>query len=239
MREAEGGGRPAAFFQSVQDGFDRAAAAAGGATDRFYSVGGLSLRLRFAGPALIPLLTPALAHLSAEPGGAPALTVCLWDSASTGTPPPAPPWPPENRQARGEIVGYNDGRIFTAHHGGSGALSMYEAPPGRAVYWVLDAARVPYYESGAPLRTILHWWLGRRGRQVLHAGAVGAAAGGALLVGKGGSGKSTTAAACLGTTLRYAGDDYCAVRLSPTPHRGQPLQFRQGECPGRGPLPSS
>jgi hypothetical protein len=38
-----------------------------------------------------------------------------------------------------------------------------------------------------------------------------------LLVGRGGSGKSTTAAACLGSALRYAADDYCALRLSPTP----------------------
>ena len=34
-----------------------------------------------------------------------------------------------------------------------------------------------------------------------------------LLVGRGGSGKSCTTAACLGTPLRFASDDYCVVNL--------------------------
>jgi hypothetical protein len=36
-----------------------------------------------------------------------------------------------------------------------------------------------------------------------------------LLVAKGGSGKSTTALACLAHGLSYVGDDYCLVRLDP------------------------
>ena len=214
----EDGGPPAAFFESLQEGFQRAARDAGGTTDRFYSVGGLRIRLSFAGSALLPLLTPALEHLATAPGIAPALTICLWDSASTGTSRTIIPWPPESRRPRGEIDGYSNERFFTAHHGGYGALSMVDAEQGRAVYWISDAASLPSHESGAPLRTILHWWLGRRGRQVVHAGAVGTETGGVLLVGKGGSGKSTTVLACLGSALRYAGDDYCSFRLSPTPY---------------------
>src|SRR5207237_110630 len=48
---------------------------------------GLPIRLRFAGPALVPRVMPAFAHLVSEPtpGRGDVLTVCLWDSASTRT----------------------------------------------------------------------------------------------------------------------------------------------------------
>ena len=49
------------------------------------------------------------------------------------------------------------------------------------------------------------------------AAAVGQAAGGVLLVGAGGSGKSTCALSCLTSDLLYAGDDYVAVELRPEP----------------------
>ena len=48
-------------------------------------------------------------------------------------------------------------------------------------------------------------------RYYVHAGAVGHADGGVLLAGRGGSGKSTTALACLDSDLVYASDDYCIV----------------------------
>jgi hypothetical protein len=52
---------------------------------------------------------------------------------------------------------------------------------------------------------------------LLHAGAVGGCDGGALLVGPGGSGKSTSALAGRGSALGYVGDDYTLVGLSPEP----------------------
>jgi hypothetical protein len=53
--------------------------------------------------------------------------------------------------------------------------------------------------------------------QVVHAGAVGTREGGVLLAGPGGSGKSTSVMACLGSALRLAGDDYVAVRADSAP----------------------
>jgi hypothetical protein len=47
---------------------------------------------------------------------------------------------------------------------------------------------------------------------------VGTRDGGALLVGRGGSGKSTTALACLEAGLQYAGDDHCLVSIDPIPY---------------------
>lgn len=205
---------PIAFFKEVYQAFERAEQVAVNSADRFYTIGGYVIRLRFAGPALVSLITPALEHLASPPSPVPALTICLWDSDSTGTDmPPPPPWSWNDYITRGEVQGYNDGRIHTAFH--VNALSMMDAKLDLALCWVRDAGQLPYYESGSPLLRILHWWMHRHRLQLIHAGAVGTAEGGVLLVGKGGSGKSTTALACLDSELLYAGDDYCLITANP------------------------
>ena len=50
-----------------------------------------------------------------------------------------------------------------------------------------------------------------------HAAAVGQMGSGALLVGKGGSGKSTSALGSLASGWRYIGDDYCLLALNGIP----------------------
>jgi hypothetical protein len=77
---------------------------------------------------------------------------------------------------------------------------------------------MPYWEGGAPLRLLLHWWLSHGPMQLMHGGAVGLPAGGVLLVGRSGSGKSTAAVACLDSALGYAADDYVLARAAPQPY---------------------
>ncbi|HTM07757.1 MAG TPA: serine kinase [Verrucomicrobiae bacterium] len=207
---------PPEFFAAVLRSFKSADSAAANTIDRQYAIGGYTIRLRFAGPALIPVITPALEHLTCDDSPA-ALTVYLWDDASgsSGTPPP-PPWSWDEYMASGKLSAYCDGRIRAAFQYGS--LSMLDIERDLALYWAPDARRVPYYESGSPLLTIFHWWMSRHGRQLIHAGAVGTAGGGVLLAGKGGSGKSSTALACLDSGLFYASDDYCLVASEPMPY---------------------
>ena len=65
----------------------------------------------------------------------------------------------------------------------------------------------PVVSYSKPLRTILHWCLSLQGHQIIHGGAVGFEEGGIILTGKSGSGKSTTALACLQSNLMYAGEE--------------------------------
>ena len=60
--------------------------------------------------------------------------------------------------------------------------------------------------------------MGNYGFQLVHAGAVGTRDGGVLLVGKGGSGKSTTTFTCLDSGLAYVSDDYCIIENSSIPY---------------------
>lgn len=207
-------GRPLAFFHEMHQVFQFAAASSG-TVDRYYRLGGYVVRLSFAGDALLPVFCSALSHL-ATASAQPDLTICLWDSGSTGVRRPAVPWR-EHYAVRGEVEGYNTERIYTVFDHESFGLSMLDSARNLAVLWAADTERIPYWIKGAPLRTILHWWMGGRGKQLVHSAAVGTSAGGVLLVGKGGSGKSTAALASLEAGLLYAGDDYVIVSDDPRP----------------------
>ena len=202
---------PTGFFQELHRTYLQAERVAGGPVDRFYEIEQHIIHLRFAGTPLVPRISPALEHLRCEASETPALTVCLWDSASTGTTPPAPPWSASDYLDRGTIRGYNTNRVRTAFHGGPGVLSMLDNALRTAVYWLRDASQHPTYMTGSPLLTILQWWAEDHGYQCVHAAAVGTTMGGLLLAGKGGSGKSTIALACLDSELLYLADDYCLV----------------------------
>lgn len=209
---------PLEFFDSVYELYEKAEAAVGGSVERFYSIGGYKIRLRFAGSALVRYMTPALAHLAIEAVANPALTVCLWDSASTNTVMPPPPWRRnQHHPKRGEIIGFNTDRIHTSFQWGTYALSLLDSDRNLGIYWMENTGEIPYWETGSPLRSIFNVWLGKRGIQLVHGGAVGLPSGGVLLVGKGGSGKSTTALSCLNSELFYASDDYSLVAFEPTP----------------------
>jgi hypothetical protein len=214
-----------AFFRAVYEGFSRAANSTG-TVDYYFKIADRNICLRFAGTGLVPQLTPALAHLEAEPVSEPALTVCLWDTASTNTRMPLLVsslinflrlrwW--ELLDPRREIKGYNDHRIRSAFHLGPDILSLLDMQQNLALYWVMDAAEIPYYERGYPLQTILNWWAANHGHQYVHAAAVGTEAGGVLIGGKGGCGKSTSALSCIDSDLKFLSDDYSLVALDPFP----------------------
>jgi hypothetical protein len=66
------------------------------------------------------------------------------------------------------------------------------------------------YQQAAPFLPILKAFLQHKGITTIHAGAVAFDDDAALLIGRGGSGKSTTALLCLEAGLDFLADDYCA-----------------------------
>jgi hypothetical protein len=57
-----------------------------------------------------------------------------------------------------------------------------------------------------------------QGIQLVHASSVGTEQGSVLIVGRGGSGKSTTALTCLSRGMHYLGDDMVLIKSKPSPH---------------------
>lgn len=206
-----------AYFQTALTAFRQALRAVPAPEEHFYQLGDLVICLRFAGSALVPKLTPALHHLKIDPVSTIDFRIDAWDEASTGVGLIPPTTNPEDFIQRMEIKGYNTDAIQITYEIGGGILNMLDRKSSRALFWVKSADQVPYYESGAPLRSMLATWLQSRGYQYLHAAAVGTEEGAVILAGKGGSGKSTTALCCLHAGLFYLGDDYCVAKLTPEP----------------------
>ncbi|MFM6157812.1 MAG: hypothetical protein ACKPE3_33270 [Sphaerospermopsis kisseleviana] len=155
---------PIAFIDATYELYQKAEVSAGGAVNRFYDISGFKIQLRFAGSALIPYQTPALAHLEIAAVDDPDLTICLWDSTSTNTIMPPPPWSRNHHHPkRGEIHGYNTERIHTSFQWGAFALSLLDSDRNLGIYWVETTEQIPYWETGSPLRTILNVWMSKRG----------------------------------------------------------------------------
>jgi hypothetical protein len=201
-----------AYFEALTAGWEEAARRAD-VRSHDVSLGGATVRLRFAGPDLEPAYFPALGRPLHEPGGGgPEATVLLWDSASSGVEAPAPPWRRADVDGRSrEVHAYASGGLKALHDPDSGLVTMYSVPRRLAVVWVPSDEAVPWHERTAPLRPLLHWALTRPGRLLVHGGAVAGDRGAVLIVGPSGSGKSTTALSCVADGWGYLGDDYVVL----------------------------
>ncbi|NQT91917.1 MAG: glycosyltransferase [Lentisphaerae bacterium] len=205
-----------AFYEETRQCYLRAAGSAG-QIDRYVQLAGTTVRLCFAGPALVGHFTAALDHIGISPVADPDLTLCLWDSESTGIPMPLPPCKRSAFTDRGDIWGFNSTRIRSAFHYSDYSVNLLDRQTGVGIYWANDAALLPYWADSSPLRTLFHWHLEQHDCQLVHAAAVGTESGAVLVTGKGGIGKSTTALSCLRAGLHYLGDDYVAVCLGSEP----------------------
>jgi hypothetical protein len=194
--------------------------------DVYLRVARQTVHLQFAGKHLVQPMTRALLHLETEPSSKPDFSIYVWDSKSARQ--DLPPLLEQFNQfvnsdpntglraVRGDVPLLTNQRIRTALMGKT-SLTMANIQPKLCVHWTSDAAEIPYFELGAPLRVPFNFMFGNASRQLLHGGAVGTAEGGVFLGGVGGSGKSTTALNCLTSTLDYASDDYVLVDLRAEP----------------------
>lgn len=195
-------------LESWIDGIE--AACADPSAEQSVAVAGAPVLVRYGRPEIHARLSRALAHLPAAGVGRPALTVHAWDSE--GPEAPVPPLPETDPgEPRGAVFYAASAGRHVAYQPGLGLMSAYDSHRGLAWFWCRSADRLPFWEPAAPFRQILHWWLAGRGLLLLHGAGVGYRDGGVLLVGRGGSGKSTCALSSLASGLLYAGDDYVAV----------------------------
>lgn len=204
------------FFERCFEKFHLARTAVG-VVHYDYSVAGRFIRLSFAGDRLVPLITAALAHLQVAADQSPDLTICIWDSESTGVKMEPPPCDRDCFTDRGDVWGFNSRKIKTAFHWIENSVNVMDLDKKVGVFWVQTVASLPFWVHASPLRTQFHWWMETNNLQLLHAAAVGTDQGGVLITGKGGVGKSTTALSCLTAGFNYAADDYLIVGADPEP----------------------
>jgi len=152
---------------------------------------------------------------------APELRVMVWDGQ---TPPrnhvlraylfTLTNWWHEYVGPRGHLLDVHGPEFDAVYVPGPDLLYVVDSRRNLAFCWKREPTPLPYWEVCSPFRPLLHCWMRSRGLQFVHAAAVGTPAGGVLMAGKGGSGKSSTALACLQTALRYLCDDYCVIGRS-------------------------
>ena len=184
---------------------------------RYLRVGARRIQLRFQSAKIIDAVMPAFEHLVCEPGADLSLAVTLCDRPSAGEVQDQSPWRDEIESCRDKLLMVNADGFHMQYNPDSTVYSLIDLASKRAIYYAADFSQVPYYERSAPLKFILHWWCEDQGWCLVHAGAVGLADAGVLLVGRGGSGKSTTAVCAAVNGLLYAGDDYVVLRHSSEP----------------------
>jgi hypothetical protein len=209
------GAVPKAYFEEAV-GVARAVFAEG-AVERDYFIGGLACRIRFAEERAEAALHRALSHLEVSRQAAVELEINVWDASRTELRLPEPHEIMLLYYRNHCLALCSDARYLALDERWLGAKSFIDRERGEAWYCLEDVARLPYYQKAAPLRSVLNALFGARGRHLVHAAALGTSAGGVLLTGASGAGKSSTALTCLGGALGYLADDWCGLWDAGTP----------------------
>lgn len=212
------------FFAELLASYFEETAQELGVQVRHYRIAGHRITFQFAGESRVAEMTSAIGHLEArgDAGVPEGLVTSMWDGRRdprnhllraylfTLT-----NWWYDYTGHRGQLLDIHTEQLAANYHPGTETLSVVDLENKRAFYWKRNDAPMPYYEACSPFRSLLHSWMREQDSYFVHGAAVGFPSGGVMLVGKGGSGKSTSALACLESELSYAGDDYCVVKGNP------------------------
>ena len=208
------------LLERLEQSFLNDAATAGGPVPLWYRISGHDVCVRTIPEQDSRRLRPALRHLALPeaPASAAGLTISAWNGATPSAPPVLADLLRRLRTdwrlecgPRGEVLELRATGISAIYNAGPNVLTVIDFEQNRGWLLKLDDDAFPYWEVGSPFRFLLHEWFTARGLQYVHGAAVGTEKGGVLLVGKGGSGKSTTALLCASAGMQYAGDDYCMI----------------------------
>ena len=122
------------FFAAAQQRFHEAVRSSGGLLERDFHIGGLGVRLRFAGEVLATHLTPAFEHLALEGLKWRELVIQLWDRESTGIDLPALPWPVADSLNRGQVWRFENDSFSVLGGPAGGSLSGLDRASGQGFF---------------------------------------------------------------------------------------------------------
>jgi len=177
---------------------------------------GMSIRLQVVGRDLADALGMALHHLvvAGRGVGAPGLAIAAWDERVSGIAAPADADLSRTTDEGGILLGSANDRLIGHIREGAEVWLDRDAP----CVWgsALDGADIGLQNHGKPFHVPLLVWLADRDVPVLHAALIAHDQAGLLLVGQGGTGKTTAAMACFLDGFDFLGDDYIALEESAT-----------------------
>lgn len=203
----------------IADSIDKASAfwSRNGGEERHVLLGRARIALRMMGRSIGEVVLPTLRHAIVDADAEPDAVIYAIDSETAGFPPPPESWPFETDSENGHL------RIHWTEQAGPamssdesrGIWHLHDRAKGVGLYWIRSVRDLPFWEAASPLRHHIHWISMGKAQGMLHTAVVSPGTGGAMLVGRGGSGKSTMTAAALRRGWRVTGDDFVLVTLDP------------------------
>lgn len=170
-----------------------------------YAVGPFGFSVR---GVMHPMVQQMLQHLLPHQTGIPAqLEIDVLDGRTAAGPPPAWNLPHSDARHLERLHLSSDHSLAAQYNDDIRCWMILDRSNQRALLWIEDLARLPPWDVAAPFRTLLHWYLAPTPLVIAHAAAIVSDGGAMLLVGRGGSGKSTTIATAVRHGLQVSGDD--------------------------------
>jgi hypothetical protein len=188
------------------------------AITRRYRIAGLPVALHVGATGGAQDMLRAIEPLASPGDTAPALlSLHVWDGRGDAIALPESPVLRRDGAPEAGLGGYSGDSLRAFYQPVAGALSLLDSASGRGHWWLRDAATAPYYERAAPFKHVLQWWIADRGGAMLHSAAVGIDGAGLLIAGPSGSGKSSSALACVDAGFSFASDDYVLIDAAHPP----------------------
>ena len=175
--------------------------------------GGRFVRFRIVGRELAQKILRPFSHLrhaGAVPDN-PHLTIDLWDECKTKVRCQAHTISCDSKWNQ-ITVQSSDGRYLAQQL--PNTLTCLDRNQSHIVGSIAWSPWVFIYEFAKPFARLLLEWHNDQGIQVIHGGLVAKNGQGALLVGKSGSGKSTSSLACLCGGLDFLGEDFVGLEIT-------------------------
>ena len=178
---------------------------------RCFSIAGLRVKVRFSDAGLADLYTARLTGFSSAAFPGADLSVDVVEAGRLGLQAPAR-W--EDQACSADLLEreLQAAGLQAAYPYQGGLWQVHDDRNGAALQFAGAVSDLPIWDSGAPLRLVLHWALLRRGWRLLHGATLGYGHDGVIVSGPGGIGKSATALAGIHHGLCTVGDDYVAVQ---------------------------
>lgn len=151
----------------------------------------------------------SIAHLEIAPCIS-DFKITVVSNIDTGIHPPDAFWTKEIIGTDGVIT--SDTHQYVAHYNSiSNFFQIADNVNSKAIYWFENEDKIPDWERSFSFRWILHHFTEPTKYCMLHAASLGCTSGGVILPAKSGSGKSNTSLACIGTSVKYMGDDFVLI----------------------------
>ncbi|WOO42685.1 hypothetical protein [Rubellicoccus peritrichatus] len=183
------------------------------------------IKAHFGSETLYQYLSRAWKHLPAHPSlSDKALDLYFLDEATTDYQLPPLPFNLKEVGLQGIFPAYFNEAEKAVWQFGSRVLYLYDRNRNYCLFWTRDVRELPNWELSFPLRYPVMWGSETTDAIMLHAAAVGNQNGAALLVGKSGSGKSTTSLSALASGMQFLGEDYVLVNA------GDPIEVYSLFC---------